>query len=164
MHRKRTLLLGTVVAVAGLAAAGCGGSSGGSQSEPASTSGNAQSSGSPKTVTVSETEYKLTPGTLKLGATGTYTIKIVNTGSVTHALEVAGNGVEQKSGNVDAGKSATLTVDFKKTGSYEMYCPIDGHRQQGMEGKITVGSAASGGMTTGSSTETHTTTSQGYGY
>jgi uncharacterized cupredoxin-like copper-binding protein len=36
------------------------------------------------------------------------------------------------------GGSAKLTVDLNKPGTYEMYCPVDGHREMGMEGEITV--------------------------
>jgi uncharacterized cupredoxin-like copper-binding protein len=42
--------------------------------------------------------------------------------------------------NIEPGKSATLKVDITKPGTYEFYCPIDGHKQQGMKGEIKVGS------------------------
>ncbi|MEA2255744.1 MAG: Copper binding protein plastocyanin/azurin family, partial [Solirubrobacteraceae bacterium] len=47
-----------------------------------------------------------------------------------------------------------LTVDFAKKGTYEWYCPIDGHRGRGMEGKIAVaggGGGGGGGSSTSSS-------------
>ena len=61
---------------------------------------------------------------------------------------------------------ATVKVTFKGAGSYEMYCPIDGHRSQGMDGKITLGSsgAGSGGTTTSQTNDTSTTKSGGGGY
>ena len=31
-----------------------------------------------------------------------------------------------------------LVVDLPEEGEYEVYCPIDSHREQGMEGTITV--------------------------
>ena len=33
---------------------------------------------------------------------------------------------------------------ISKPGEYEFYCPIDGHREQGMEGTIVVGGQARG--------------------
>jgi plastocyanin len=173
MQPKRILLLGALVALVALLAAGCGGSSDNSsgQSEPASTSGNAESgggSGSGKRVTIKETEYKLTPSSVTLDETGTYTFKVVNTGSTTHALEIEGNGVEEESGDISPGDTKTFTVDLKTSGTYEMYCPVDGHRQQGMEGKLTIGNAGAGSAgttndTSTTETETHTDTTGGGG-
>ncbi len=37
-----------------------------------------------------------------------------------------------------AGRTTALTVDLKP-GEYEFYCPVDGHRELGMEGTIVVG-------------------------
>src|SRR6059036_1430673 len=97
--KPKTPLLGAVVAVvvAGLATAGCGGGSN-SQSQAGSASGNASSSGSSKTIKVSESEYKLTPSSVTLSGPGTYTFKVANTGSITHALEIEGTGVQEESG------------------------------------------------------------------
>jgi uncharacterized cupredoxin-like copper-binding protein len=36
------------------------------------------------------------------------------------------------------GGTADLTANLK-AGKYEFYCPVDGHRQAGMEGTLTVG-------------------------
>jgi plastocyanin len=155
-------LLGAVVVV--VAAAGCGGGNSSSSSQTESTSSPSSGGTVVKTVTISETEYKLTPSSVKLSKPGTYVFKAVNKGTVTHALEIEGNGVEEKTGDIAAGQSATLKVELKKAGSYEMYCPVDGHKDQGMEGKIAIGSsgAGSGGMTTQETTTSETKT--GYGY
>jgi uncharacterized cupredoxin-like copper-binding protein len=138
----------------------CGGSS---NKSGASSSG----SGPPlQTISLSEKEFSITPKSISVSKAGTYTFDVTNDGQITHALEVEGNGVEQKTGDVEPGKSATLTVDLSKTGSYEVYCPIDGHRQNGMEASLAVGGAAGGGETsTGETTTGGTTTSKGgYGY
>jgi uncharacterized cupredoxin-like copper-binding protein len=161
------LLLGAVVVAVGLAVTGCGGSSN-SQSQASSTSGNASPSGSSKTIKVAESEYKLTPSSVSLPAAGTYTFKVANKGSVTHALEIEGTGMHEESGELQPGQTKTFTVDFKGPGTYEMYCPVDGHRDKGMDGKVTIGSAAAGpaGTTNDTSTtetETHTDTSGGGG-
>jgi plastocyanin len=162
------------VASLGFLLAGCGGSSsggGGSSTEAATTSsGSGSGSGAPtKAITISETEYKLTPSAVSVSKPGTYTFRVVNKGSITHALEIEGTGVEEKSGDVGPGESKTVTVDLKGGGTYEIYCPIDGHRQMGMEGKVTVGNAGAGSAgttndTSTTETETHTSTSGGGGY
>ena len=85
---------------------------------------------------------------------------MTNNGTIAHALEINGNGLEEKTGDIQPGATATLRVTLAKDGSYELYCPIDGHRAQGMRATVTVGTG-SGGTTTN---EGGTTTSGGYGY
>jgi plastocyanin len=114
-----------------------------------------------RTIQISEKEYSLTPGIVTVSKTGTYEFRVTNNGKIAHALEVEGNGVEEKIGDIQPGASATLRVTLTKDGSYELYCPIDGHRGQGMKGTVTVGGSGSGGMTTN---DAGTTTSGGYGY
>src|SRR6266550_4887466 len=86
MRTHRISLLGAVVVVVAAVSGGCGGY-GGSKAKTAST---AASSGGTviKTVTVHETEFKLTPSTISLAKSGTYAFKGVNDGTVTHALAV----------------------------------------------------------------------------
>jgi uncharacterized cupredoxin-like copper-binding protein len=115
-----------------------------------------------QTIQISAKEYSLTPSTVTVSKTGTYAFTVTNNGKIAHALEVEGNGVEEKTGDIQPGAAATLRVTLAKAGSYELYCPIDGHRSQGMRGTLTVGSGSgSGGMTTD---DAGTTTSGGYGY
>jgi plastocyanin len=155
-----------ILVPAALLLSACGGSS---NKFGASSSG----SGPPlQTISLSEKEFSITPKSINVSKAGTYTFDVKNDGQVTHALEIEGNGVEQETGHIDPGKSATLTVKLTKTGSYEVYCPIDGHRQSGMEASLKVGAAAGGGMTTEdhetttgeTSTGGTTTNKGGYGY
>jgi uncharacterized cupredoxin-like copper-binding protein len=148
-----------ILAPAVLLLSACGGNS----NKPSASS---TSPGPPlQTISLSEKEFSITPKTISVSKSGTYTFDVKNDGTTTHALEVEGNGVEQKTGNVQPGGSATLTVNLSKKGSYEVYCPIDGHRQNGMEASLAVGGAAAGGMTTGETTTGGTTTNKGgYGY
>jgi plastocyanin len=169
MKLHRLLLLGTVVVVVAAVASGCGGGNGSSENEAESTP--TSGSGSVvKTITIDETEYKLTPSAVSLEKPGTYEFKAVNKGSTAHALEVEGSD-EKETEDIEPGKSATVEVSFDKAGKYEMYCPVDGHRQQGMEGEITVGSsggaapsATEGTTTSETETEMETDTSGGGGY
>ena len=116
-----------------------------------------------QTIQISEKEYSLTPSTVTVSKPGTYAFHVTNKGTTTHALEVEGNGVEERSGDIQAGSNATLNVTLRKNGSYEIYCPIDGHKAKGMKGTLTVGNAAGGGGTTSTENET-TSTSKTRGY
>ena len=158
MKLHRLSLLAAVVAVVGLT--GCGGGNG---NEPAKNNANSSATRPViKTITIKETEYKLTPSSVSLSKTGTYEFKVVNNGSVTHALEVEAGDDETKSDEIGPGESTTIDVTFKDTGSFEMYCPVDGHKDLGMKGHVTVGSGGgAGGTTTGETTTTQTDTGGG---
>ena len=84
----------------------------------------------------SETEFKI-----KLSKTtapaGTFSISVANDGKVPHDLVVKGDGVDEKTKLLNAGDSATLTVDLKP-GTYDVYCSVPGHKQAGMDTKLTV--------------------------
>jgi FtsP/CotA-like multicopper oxidase with cupredoxin domain len=94
---------------------------------------------------------------------GTYEFEVMNDGGTTHALEIeeSGGGSEAETGDIEPGQSKTVQFTFSAGGDYEMYCPIDGHRQQGMEGSIMVGGAAGGGTTTNPEGETTTSEDDG---
>ena len=143
-----TRSLATLAAVLLLALAGCGGddeSSGGSggaaTSTPASESGDGGGGGGGGGETLSLSAPS--DGSLKFDKTeleaqaGTVTIDFDNqSSSIPHAVEIEGNGVEEKTDTVTGGK-ASLTADLK-AGEYKFYCPVDSHKAQGMEGTLTV--------------------------
>lgn len=87
-------------------------------------------------VTASETEFKiaLQPGSLSAGRV---TFDVKNDGKIPHDLVVKGNGLEAKTPLLDAGESKTLAVDLKP-GTYDLYCSVPGHKQAGMDLKLTV--------------------------
>jgi uncharacterized cupredoxin-like copper-binding protein len=151
-----------ILAPAALLLAACGGGSS-KPAAPKTTTSTGPAAG--QTISLSEKEFSITPGAISVPKPGTYTFRLKNDGTITHALEVEGNGVEQKTGDISPGSSATLTITLEKNGSYEVYCPIDGHRQSGMEASLSVGGAAGGGATTGETSTGGTTTDKGgYGY
>jgi uncharacterized cupredoxin-like copper-binding protein len=78
---------------------------------------------------------------------GSYTFRVVNRGGHTHALEIEGPDGEVGTGDLAPGESADLAIDLSEPGEYEVYCPVDGHRAQGMEGTIAVGGGAGPGTT-----------------
>jgi uncharacterized cupredoxin-like copper-binding protein len=107
---------------------GCGGGGGKKTITPSSAGSG---------TTVKETEYALAPGTINVSKPGTVTLTADNAGQMVHALEVEGNGVDMKTGNIQPGSTAKLTVSLKP-GSYQLYCPIDGHKQLGMKATVKV--------------------------
>jgi uncharacterized cupredoxin-like copper-binding protein len=144
--------------------AACGGSSGGGGSSSGS-QGSAAGGSALQTIQVSEKEYSFNPSTITVPKPGTYTFDVANKGTITHAfvIEASGSeGSETKTGDISPGSHKTVKFTFEAGKRYEMYCPIDGHRAEGMAGTISVGGAAGGGTTT--NPEGETTTSQMPGY
>jgi len=131
---KHALLTCACVLVLGvLASCGAGGGAG----NPSGTTQGATAAAVVKTIEVRETEYKLDPARITLSKPGTYVFKAENAGSITHALEIEGKGVEEETEDLGAGQNAELRVTLKP-GKYEIYCPVGGHKEQGMEGTVTV--------------------------
>ncbi|MGW7410268.1 cupredoxin domain-containing protein [Streptomyces sp. NPDC054833] len=132
-----------VALAAALSACGNSGSGGGTgaTSSPAH---NAEAGST--TVTVQLTEYHLALSSKTFKA-GDYTFVAKNAGHIVHSLEIEGPGTEMRLPHgLQPGQSAQLKVMLKK-GSYELYCPVDGHKDMGMKAEITVGggSGSSGG-------------------
>jgi len=151
MKSKLSLLL-AALSVGVFAVAGCGGD----DNNDSGSSGSGSSSSQDKTTDTTEStptagggaaqDLKLTAdptGALKFdkktlaAKPGKVTITMDNPSPVPHAVEVEGNGVEKASKTLTQGK-ASVTVDLK-AGKYEFYCPVDGHKQAGMKGTLTVG-------------------------
>jgi plastocyanin len=146
---------------AALALAGCGGDEDGDD-------GASAASGAAQTVEIRETEFALEPDTVNLDLAGTYTFRAVNDGSSEHALEIEGGGVEGETETLAAGESGEVTVELAE-GTYELYCPVGNHKEEGMVGRVVVGTAGAGGTTTNGETqtetgETETGSGEGYGY
>jgi plastocyanin len=135
----RKLLLATLLLPVLLA--GCGADDGG---EPAADT-------PIRTIRITETEFRLQPATVRLDRAGTYVFEAVNRGTVDHALELEGEGVEDETATIGGGERARLEVTLGE-GTYELYCPIGNHKDQGMVGKVVVG-AGGGGTTTGETEE-----------
>ena len=95
-------------------------------------------------VDVALRDFTIDPSTINVEP-GTYTFHVVNDGATVHALEVEGPSGEVETSELEPGDSADLTVDLGEDGEYEMYCPVDGHQDRGMEGTVAVGAGAAGG-------------------
>ena len=132
--------LATFAAVLALALAGCGGddessssssgSGGGSSSTPAAGSGETLQLAAPEDGSLKFDKAKLD------AKAGAVTIDFDNPSTTPHAVEIEGNGVEEASDTVTSSKTS-VTADLK-AGTYTFYCPVGNHRQEGMEGTLTV--------------------------
>ena len=85
-----------------------------------------------RSVNVRLSEWKLAPSRLTV-PTGAITFTVTNAGTMLHAFEVEGQGIEKKLAPLAVGKTGTLRLTLPP-GSYELYCPIgDGaHKKLGM--------------------------------
>lgn len=70
-------------------------------------------------------------------AAGSVVIKSENPQSTQHDIAVEGNGLNDKGDVVGAGGVSEFTADLKP-GEYTFFCSVPGHREGGMEGKLTV--------------------------
>jgi uncharacterized cupredoxin-like copper-binding protein len=133
---RRVLLLLAVALVAG-----CGSDD---DNNASSTTGTAAAGGS--SVELTATEFAFDPSKVEVEQAGETTFTLVNDGKFTHALEIEGQGIEEETDEIDGGETTELTVDLEP-GEYEFYCPVDGHREKGMEGTLVVAGGAGGSGT-----------------
>jgi hypothetical protein len=106
--------------------------------------------GRPEAVTVRLSEWKveLSMATIPEGAA---TFTVTNAGSIPHAFEIEGQGIERKTDLIQPGASAALTLTLKP-GTYEIYCPVggDSHMKLGMDSHLrVVGAQGTGASSAG---------------
>ncbi len=92
----------------------------------------------PTELRIQMAEYKLTPNQLTIDS-GIYSFTAVNGGTINHALELIGSGVDVHTPDLAfaPGHSEAFTVTLKP-GTYHVFCPIDGHRGLGMQATLLV--------------------------
>jgi uncharacterized cupredoxin-like copper-binding protein len=115
-------LLGSLVAVALLAACGGGG-------------GSAQPAGSIK---VTMTEFAFSPSSLSVPS-GKVVFYLVNAGTVSHDMVIkdSSGAIAGRSELVSAGDSFVFTVASLAAGKYRFICDQPGHETDGMFGELT---------------------------
>ena len=94
--------------------------------------------GAPATLSAKLSEWKVELSEATIPA-GPVTFTITNTGSIPHAFEVEGEGIEQETKLIQPGANATLTLTLNP-GTYDVYCPVgdDSHKKLGMETRLEV--------------------------
>jgi plastocyanin/cytochrome c2 len=68
---------------------------------------------------------------------GPIKIKSKNASQIPHDIAIEGQGVDEHGEIVQGGGVSEVDVDLKP-GTYTFYCTVPGHREGGMEGKLTV--------------------------
>jgi hypothetical protein len=81
-------------------------------------------------VRLSEWKVELSRGSVPAGPV---TFTVTNAGTIPHAFEIEGRGIEREVEQVAPGGTRTLTLSLR-AGSYEVYCPVggDSHKKLGM--------------------------------
>lgn len=105
---------------------------------PAGTPSPSEAAGGAVTATLTEWAIALSADTVRAGRV---VFQVTNAGTVEHALEVEGQGIEQETGRIPAGGSGELTVELSP-GTYEVYCPVEdaggNHQEKGMRTRLVV--------------------------
>lgn len=81
-------------------------------------------------------DFELVPSDLTASA-GEITFTLVNAGRFTHDFRVEGEGVDEKSPRVAAGRTDEWSITLAP-GVYHISCPISNHEDRGMVGTLTV--------------------------
>ncbi len=92
----------------------------------------------PQTIRVTETEFKITLAT-QPQRPGPVTFDVKNAGAIGHDFVVTGAGGTKGTPLLNSGQSAKLVVALKP-GTYDLFCSVPGHKEAGMDVKLTVGS------------------------
>jgi plastocyanin len=102
-------------------------------------SGTEAAPGPPKTIPVTESEFKVQLPAEPALKGGSYTFDVKNAGKIGHDLAISGPGISgtPKTPLLSAGATGKLTVSLT-TGTYTLYCTVPGHKAAGMVAKLSV--------------------------
>ena len=131
MHIPATRPLIPALIVTALAIGGCGGGAKKAASPSPSAAGGATLS-----LQADASQLKFDKTALSAKA-GTVTIVMKNPSQLQHDVAIDGNGVNAVGKVVGNGGTSTAAASLK-AGTYTFFCSVDGHRQAGMEGTLTV--------------------------
>jgi plastocyanin len=141
MRRRGGMVIGVLVGVLALAAAGCGGGSdngGGSASAAPTTTAAAETTttagggGGGTEIQLVASNFKFDKTSLDMQSGGQVKVEIRNQGQAEHNFTFTEAGANQ---DVEAGEDATATFTAPAAGSYQFFCKY--HPSQ-MKGTVTV--------------------------
>ena len=143
MRRRGGIVIGVLVGVLALAAAGCGGGNDDNSGSARATTAAPETSGAASTTTAAggggENELQLTAqGTawnttsFDLKAGSSYTLEVTNQDSIEHNFTFAAGNANQ---DVEGGEDAKVTFTAPAAGSYPFFCK---YHPSAMKGTITV--------------------------
>lgn len=81
-------------------------------------------------------DFEIVPSDLTVPA-GDITFTLVNGGRYTHDFRIQGEGLDEKSPRVAAGRTGEWAITLEP-GVYQISCPISNHADRGMTGTLTV--------------------------
>ncbi|MFQ5593712.1 MAG: cupredoxin domain-containing protein [Anaerolineae bacterium] len=81
-------------------------------------------------------DFEIVPSDLTVSA-GDITFTLVNGGRYTHDFRIQGEGLDEKSPRVAAGRTGEWKITLEP-GVYNISCPISNHADRGMVGTLTV--------------------------
>jgi plastocyanin len=142
VRRRSALAVISVCAIGALGFAGCGDDEEDEAQTPAQPATPAKTTGGggggATRVELAADKSRIAYDKKSLSAkAGEVEISFTNPSAIPHDVAVEGNGVDEKTEVIQDGKSAELAVDLEP-GTYTFYCTVDGHKQQGMQGTLTV--------------------------
>lgn len=89
------------------------------------------------TIEVTATDFAFDPADVQVDAPGMYEVVLKNNGSVVHDLTIGSTKIA-----ADPGQTSSAMVRLQE-GTVQMFCSIPGHKEAGMVGTLTVGTATS---------------------
>ncbi len=123
---RRAAQAGAGALALALVTAGCGAAGGG-----------AAGGGAPVgEITLQANEFAYSPATLRLDRAGQVTITLRNQGQLEHDFTIEG---AKGTLLVKANSTGKATFTIPKAGTYTYACTVQGHKEAGMKGTLTVG-------------------------
>ena len=91
------------------------------------------------TIDVGLTDFAIATSAERL-RDGRVTLQVTNAGATAHDLRVAGDGIAHTTSVLAPGASTVIQLDVSRAQALVLWCTLPGHRRQGMEATVRIGS------------------------